>query len=263
MKKFQMILITVFFVDLYSLSTTEYIKSFFTPDEKENYSKEYPFEDNGILEITLPKGNITIHSWKNKKLLIDAFKKGPKENVNGTTIVSKISPSMGQLAIKVNENKEAANVDLKIMVPENVKLKNISTDNGSIIIKNVSGPISAQTKSGNIEIKNAYSKVNAKADSGKIVLKQKQFNKEDSIFLETLNGEVQLYLPKNTSADIQAKTGRGVITSQVSVTLSSLTTKLNKQYWNQIKKEIMGSIGEGGAPITIDVARGNIGIFEY
>ena len=261
-KFYQSIFVSIFFSNLYSFSFTEYVTNLFTPNEKENLSKEYAFDENGMLEITIPKGNITINTWKNKKLLIDVSKQGSKESLKATTLSANIASAMGRLFVKINDPKEAATINLKIMAPENIKLKIVNSETGSIIIKNVYGSINAQTKSGNIEIKNAYSKVNAKTNTGKIILKQKQFTSEDSIFLETLSGEVQLYLPKHINADFQAKTSKGVITSQVSITLCALTTKLNKEFWNQIKKEVVGTIGEGGAPITIDSGRGNISVYE-
>ena len=152
---------------------------------------------------------------------------------------------------------------MNIIIPETVELRAINTNKGSIEIKNLNAPIHVSTYDGKIKINNSAQSVIAKTTNGSIKVKQKELNKDSSIFLETLNGDVDLFLPKGINASLQGKTSKGVLTSELEITLHPITTKLNKETWERMKREASGTIGNEGAPITIDVNKGDIHILEY
>ncbi len=253
--------------NLYSIETSKYIskvKKIFTPAEKEILTKEFSFDAESNLEVIIPKGNITIKTWNNNKLLIELEKRGTPEEIKATKAIFKELEKEKTLRVIVSyKSEDVAYTNLNILLPKSANLKSICTDKGVIKVEDIDGSIQATIHEGDIDIKNSTNSVNAKADRGSITVRQKQLQDNCSIFLETLSGDINLYLPKETNADLNAKTNYGKVTSELFVTTRPITTKLNKNSWKQFTKEACGTLGDGGAPITLDADRGNIGIYEY
>lgn len=238
------------------------VKEFFTPDEKDITTKEFEFNDKSNLEIHLQKGNISIKTWNSNKLLIEIVKKGSSQELNSTNIRFVEKDNRLQI-ISSHKTELVAYINLEILLPAGATLKSLNTDKGFIKIKNVSGSINATSHEGDIEIENSSSTVNAKTDNGKITVRQKSFDNNSSIFLESLYGNINLYLPKETDAQLSAKTNSGRVTSELYITTKSKTLKLNRDSWKQFTKEAIGQLGAGGAPITLETDKGNINIYEY
>jgi hypothetical protein len=71
-------------------------------------------------------------------------------------------------------------------------------------------------------------------------------------------------LPRETRAQLLAKTTQGTITSEHPVTLTPVTRVINKETWEFLKKNVEGTLGglKGGAPINLEATKGNIVIKE-
>ena len=260
-------IVVITYLNSFSIETSKYIskvKKIFTVDEKEILTKEFKFNPESNLEVSIPKGNITIKTWNNNKLLVEIEKKGSPEDIKATKVIFREREKENSLQIIVSHKTEdVANTNLNILLPKSANLKSICTDKGTTKIEGIDGAIHVTIYEGDIDIKNSINYVNAKTNRGSITLRQKRFEDNGSIFLETLNGDIQLYLPKETNAELSAKTNSGKVTSELFITTKPVTTKLNKNTWKQFSKEAYGTLGNGGAPITLDTDRGNISINEY
>src|SRR4051812_35259230 len=80
----------------------------------------------------------------------------------------------------------------------------VNTAGGSIRLGKVNGPVNAKTAGGEIRIESATGSVNAKTVGGSISAHLSKLNAASS--LETLAGNVTLYLPADVKANIQAET---------------------------------------------------------
>lgn len=247
---------------IYGFSTPKFISNLWQKKEQEIINKEFKISNEHTLEIDNIDGDINIKTLTENILTIEAIKKGTQEELKDTKISLKNNESKTTIKTLVDNDKDPAIVSYNIIVGEktNLIIKNLST--GSIKIKHVYGSIDAYTADGDIDIIDSTNTVSAKSDTKNIKVKQKNFSEPHSIFLEA-NKNINLFLPQKTNANILAKTQNGLITSQLDITINPITMKLNKETFNKLQKDIKGTLGTGGAPITIESIKGNISINQY
>lgn len=238
-------------------------RAFKTKNKQAIPTTEYTVTTNITIDVTNVEGNISIKSWEQNKIILDAMKTGTEEELAATTISVNQKDNTITIASKIKENETASTVDYTIMVPIGSSLKITNSSKGDIKIRQIRGTVNAMTEHGSIEIYDTVNSVTAKTNDGSIRIKQKNITQPNTLFLETLKGDVKLFLPKRLNADIQAKTFKGMVNSTIPVTLSPQTLVLNKETWNDMRKEVRGTLGTGGAPIIIDVSKGNIILEEY
>jgi len=107
--------------------------------------------------------------------------------------------------------------------------------NGSITIKDVTGPITANSLNGEVDV--LFTKV----------------SQDSPITISTINGELDVTLPKNTPADLSLKVTNGEIYSNFELSVPS------KNGLKAISTQrIKGSINSGGVKIQLSSVNGNI-----
>lgn len=231
-----------------------------TQEEMLNYDQAFTTH-GGSLEVENINGSITVKTWGQEKVIIEAVKKGSEREIEELDIDARFSENFISLATR-QPNKCKGSVDYTIIVPRktNVSLKTLS---GSISINQVTGSIAALTNKGSITINEAANAVRAKTTKGDIDVSMRHIKQATTIFLENQVGDIDLALPKKTNAQLSAKTAEGKISCDLYVTLKPRTTKINAQFWDTMKKEIDGTIGQPGSHITLHTIEGNISIAEY
>ncbi len=226
----------------------------------ETITKEYEdLPEKCTMTIHNTEGSITVKSWPQKKILIEATKTGTDENQKSTQISAKISGSQASIITRVTPDQKSSKVEYTLTVPEDSTVK-VTQTLGSVTIKKINGPLDVSiTENGSIQIIDSANVVSAITPLGDITVHQKKFDDTASLILKTDRGNITLLLPRETRALLHAKTGSGKIQCDHPVTLA-VTSPLNDAAWDRIKKDIEGSLGgvEGGSPITLETAKGSI-----
>lgn len=233
--------------------------------ETETITKDYLVDDNCTITVHNTEGTITIKSWPHNKILIEATKKGSAENQKNTTIAAKAAGTQASIITRIAVNSKSSKVDYTLMVPENATLK-ITQTRGSVKIRGSNGFIDISlAEQGSIEVTDSCNTISATTNQGDITVQQKKLVEPHSIFLKSDRGNINLALPKETSALLHAKTVHGTINSDHPVTLAPITLKLNKDSWERLKKDVEATLGgvEGNTPVTLETSKGNITIKEY
>jgi len=189
--------------------------------------------------------------------------KNGRGNIRVKDINGKISIKNGTDVVMIGD------IDEKINSSADTTTK---SSDGEIFIKGADGDIRMEGINGNekididsygrnIIIKNSSNSVAVKAHKGKILLEQKLLRKDSTIFLVS-KSSVTLKLPIDIDANIDCKTLRGSILSELYVTLEQITSKLTTTFWKNLRRSVKGTIGSGGSEIIIDVTRGDIKLLE-
>lgn len=263
------VFISVHHFSLYSFNPKKLINNLWQKKEQEYIHKDLPLEDKSTIELCTLEGKITVKAWNQKKMIVEAEKEGTSEELKNTTIGIKThTPSESKTAhvtitTRVIPDQKSAVVNYNLMIPEHCALTIQNGQKGSVKIKHLQGALDISLAEGDIEITDSTKAVTARTGKGTIKLKQKKFSEPSSIFLENGRGTIQLHLPRGINATVHARTASGVVTSEHAITLHPQTVKLNKDTWEKMKREVDGSIGSDGAPITLEATKGNITIEEY
>lgn len=270
MQTFFLITMALFGISVQAFSPLNYCQEKWrdTYDWWQEYKKEaiggqrYTIADDvTTISINGNRGSIQVLGTPHQHIVIDAVKYGPIDQLHSTAVHYQVHNREAKIVTKQNQDSAVA-VDCIIQVPENKTLK-VVLEQGDIKTKNIKGAQKIIAQDGDFVISNASNSVEAKAPNGKGTLRQAALPADASIFVETLMG-IEMSLSSKINGSLYARTLHGKIETAPScyVTLNSLTTQLNKDFWERIKKDVKATIGSGGAPITLEVTKGNIVLDE-
>ncbi|MFA6065691.1 MAG: hypothetical protein WC707_00750 [Candidatus Babeliaceae bacterium] len=237
-------------------SWQDFWSSLWNKKQTEIITKEYDINPSATITIEV-YGNVTLKPFKQKKLFIEM--QGSYDELNDTALHTEIKSSHVIVSTRSKSDVETM-LDYTFLVPTGATV-NLVTKKGLITLNGTEGILSVITENGDIFINNGISTITAKAPHGKISAQQKKLPSTASLFLEAGKG-ITLYLDRTINANLHAKTLHGAIESTLNVTLNPIKTLLNKTAWKNVMRDLKATFGNGGAPITLDVVKGNIKIEE-
>lgn len=125
----------------------------------------------------------------------------------------------------------------------------VNTGDGSIELNGIDGKLTANTGDGNVNVSGRFDDLDVRTGDGSIrVEAEKGSRVSESWSFNTGDGSVDLRLPENISAELDARTGDGSIDVSFPVLMSG-----------SIRRDHMhGKINDGGPPLRIRTGDGSI-----
>jgi len=254
------LIISTFYQNSRAEFSLDTIKNWFLGNQEEIVYKEEPFNKNGTLTLANDNGTITVKTWSSPKIAAEIIKIGSEKERDSVTITTALDKNNAQIKTINSHKHPKVLVHYNLIVPEQASL-NITSKKGIIKIKNAQGPITAIAHQGSITITNAAQSIHAHA-SDTINLSCLHISLNNSITLKTISGPIVLTMPVDTNAYVHAKTEYGTVTSDHFISLKPITSKLNHHAWTRFKREVQGTIGNGGASINLTSEYGAIKLLE-
>jgi hypothetical protein len=148
-------------------------------------------------------------------------------------------------------DRESWHVSYEIQVPRSARL-NVDATNGGIIVENVRGTIDAETTNGGLRLSDVAGNVRGRATNGGVTIEVAGARWQGTgLDVSTTNGGVRLFLPRDYSANLDARAVNGGISVDFPMTIQGL---LNN------RREIRGTIGSGGPPLRVATTNGGVQI---
>jgi DUF4097 and DUF4098 domain-containing protein YvlB len=215
------------------------------------------------VEIKGINGGIEARGTTGGQVVVHAVKKGRKsdpaevkievvEHAGGVTLCA-VYPSQGQPnectpgaggRMKVERND--VNVEFKVEVPAGVRFVG-RTVNGGISAQGIQAEAEAHTVNGGIDV-TARGLTHAETVNGGISARIGSSGWTDDLRLKTVNGGIEVSLPADTAADVEASTVNGDIDTDFPLTVKG---KLNRRH-------VQGAIGGGGPRLELETVNGAI-----
>ena len=138
---------------------------------------------------------------------------------------------------------------------------------GDVNVKNFSGIIEVNTVQGSIRAENIDGEVIASTVEGDINITFNKLNKDKTLYFSTVNGDIDITFPKDTNADIMARTMEGDVYSGFDgdVTLGketedeTATTESQNNFSNIFQSNYIATrINGGGQEIYLSTIDGNV-----
>jgi len=232
-------------------------------DREEITTHEQTLTPGSHISISNKKGNITIKTWNKNKLLIETTKRGSDEELRLTkveTLYTKDGASIKTVPLKTNRQ---CSVDYTLIIPSSAVLTLVETEKGSISVKNVNTPgVRVHADRGNVSLDGVTNSVRASTKHGGINIHATDLKPTDKIIALTERGSIEVELPAATNATLFAKTEKGSVTSEHPITLERRTLKISQASLSELKKDVRGTLGNGGAVIKLQTSRGNVRLVE-
>lgn len=230
---------------------------------KEVISKEQILTPNSTFRIENTKGNISIKTWKQNKLVVEAVKKGSPEATVATDIVTKYTENGASVKTVHSDSQNKCTVDYTILIPHTAHITLAHTDQGNINIKNTEQPVKVQTYKGSIICQNVTNSVHANTRYGNIKIHAKKLDKTHKVLAVSGRGNIKLELPPKTPATLYAKAQRGKVSSDHPVTLAQRPMQISKKTMANLRRDVQGRIGSSeGVMIKLHTSSGNVNLIE-
>jgi hypothetical protein len=140
-------------------------------------------------------------------------------------------------------------VDYRLRVPRQVRLDELSTLEGDIVVRDVEGALEAHNLHGDIEGINVSGSVLAHALTGNILISLRALpDRRQPFTLATINGNVDLVMPAQANADLELSTVAGNILGDYPFQVSSIPGDSTRH----------AQVGAGGVRVELRTVRGNI-----
>jgi hypothetical protein len=201
-----------------------------------------------------PNGSIRVHGWNQRDVLVKAcVQTAAPSDSEARALVAQISIAQGPGQIEPNgpstDDQHHWNVAYEVWLPAASNLS-LEAHNGSIHIEAVHGQIRFHTQNGSVHLADVSGDVDGSTTNGSLSIDLSGKGWSGSgLRAETTNGSVNVNLPENYSAHVEASTVNGRIKVDFPVTVSG-----------EIGKDMSFQLGNGGPTIQAKTVNGSVHI---
>jgi Putative adhesin len=213
------------------------------------------------IEIKGVNGGIRAEHWTGGDVEVTALRRGHHSNPDDVQI--RVVPGPDGLTVcalypgegnecrpghegKMNTRNNDVSVEFTVKVPAGVRFVG-RTVNGGVLAKDLRADVEAYTVNGRVEVSTLGNAV-ANTVNGSIVASMGHTNWTETREFRTVNGSIDLLLPSSTSAELQASTVNGGISTDFPLTV----------HGRFLTRRITGTIGNGGRALKISTVNGSI-----
>lgn len=226
----------------------------------EEFHQTYPLTPDGRIELDNINGDVHISSWDQNQVKVDAVKYADtKERLDEAKI--EIDSRADALSIRTKypehdhnwnwgSHNNPASVEYTLTVPRTARLDEIKLINGSLDITGVNGEVNASCINGRLEAQNLAGRARLLTINGRL---NAQFDQlaGPSVDLNSVNGSVELTIPSDAKAEIEASTVSGGINNDFG---------LHVNHHQFVGHDLRGELGTGGTRIKLENVNGRIEI---
>lgn len=225
------------------------------------------------LKAHLVTGSIKVVSYEGKDIIIKVTprkdeEERPKESENGMKRITsaggyEVTAKEADNTVTINTGNPNRAIDLDIKVPQDVKLKIGTVNDGTIIVENVRGEIEASNVNDLISLTNISGSVVANTINGDVTVVFSSVDPKAPMAFSTLNGDIKVTLPADTKANLKLKSDNGDVYSDFDIDIDktpSKTEKTDEPGMYKIKKDnwVYGKINGGGTEMMMKNMQGDI-----
>lgn len=227
-------------------------------EARDEITRSYPIASGGTFEVRNTNGTITIETSDGDTIEVVAVRVARaateeaaeaaladiefQETVSDTLVVLDSSRRMG---LQLNMSYQ---VNYTVQLPEWVNIT-VTTTNGAVDITGVSGEVKIRATNGRIRGTRLRNGAVVEATNGQVTLDFAELGTQ-GIRCDTTNGAITVTVPRNVNADLSARVTNGTIQAN----------DIDVAAYEDSRRRLEGSIGDGGTPIDLRTRNGRIRI---
>ena len=227
-------------------------------DQREEFHQTYPLQRGGHIELDNINGAVHISTWDRDEVKVDAIKTAStKERLDAARVEVDASPVHISIRTKYKDHdltftdhsrKNPATVEYTLTVPRAAQFDEIKLINGALDISGVSGAVRASCINGKLVATRLSGRAHLSSVNGRMEAAFDQVSQ--SVELDSVNGRVELTLPSDVNAELQASTISGGISNDFGLRASH----------HIVGHNLHGQLGNGGTKIKLSNVNGGIEI---
>jgi len=229
---------------------------------EETVDQSYPLAAGGSVSLENINGDVSIEVWERDEVRVFAVK-------------SASSPELlDELEVKVDANKNRVRIDTHypsmngsdhghrrftkveytVTVPRTAILDDIELVNGNLTVVGIEGGIDAGTVNGDIMVRECAGSASLGTVNGGIEAHIDRLSYDDKLDLESVNGRLELYLASSLGADLSADTVNGSLKNDFGIEV---------RRGKYVGSDFHGSVGGGGARVSLETVNGSINVHSW
>jgi DUF4097 and DUF4098 domain-containing protein YvlB len=226
----------------------------------EEFHQTYALTADGRVELDNINGDVHISSWDQSQVKVDAVKYADtKEQLDAAKIEIDSTPDSLSIRTKYPEHDRnwnwgshpnSASVEYTLTVPRMARLDEIKLINGSLDIAGVKGEVRASCINGRLEAHNLAGRAQLSTINGRLDARFDQLA-GPSVDLNSVNGSVELTIPSDAKAELEASTVSGGIKNDFG---------LHVNHHQFVGHDLRGELGSGGTHIKLANVNGRIDV---
>ena len=226
----------------------------------EEFHQTYAITPDGRVELDNINGAVHISAWDRNEVKVDAVKYADtKERLDEAHI--KIDSGKDYLSIRTKypdhdlnfnwgSHNNPAGVEYTLTVPRTARLDKINLINGSLDVTGVTGEVHASCINGKLEAHNLSGRAELSTINGHLDARFDRLS-TSTVHLNSVNGPVELTIPSDSKAEIEASTVSGGIENDFG---------LHVNHHRFVGHDLRGELGSGGPRIKLEDVNGRIEI---
>jgi DUF4097 and DUF4098 domain-containing protein YvlB len=226
----------------------------------EEFHQTYALTPDGRVELDNINGAVHISSWDRNEVKVDAVKYADtKERLDEAKI--EIDSGKDYLSIHTKypehdhtwnwgSHNNPAGVEYTLTVPRMARLDEIKLINGALDLAGVSGEVRASCINGRLEAHDLAGRARLETINGRLDARFEQLA-GNSVELSSVNGSVELTIPSDSLAEVEANTVSGGIENDFG---------LHVNHHQFVGHSLRGELGNGGTHIKLEDVNGRIAI---
>jgi DUF4097 and DUF4098 domain-containing protein YvlB len=224
----------------------------------EEFHQTYALTAEGRIELDNINGAVHISSWDRNEVKVDAVKYADtKERLDEARI--EVDSGKDYLSIRTKyrdhdlsfnwgSHNNPASVEYTLMVPRAARLDEIKLINGSLDVTGVSGEVRASCINGKLQAHNLSGRARLSTINGRLDARFDQLT-GSALELNSVNGSVELTIPSDSKAEIDASTVSGGIDNDFG---------LHVNHHRFVGHDLRGELAGGGTRIELKNVNGRI-----
>jgi hypothetical protein len=200
---------------------------------------------------------VHITAWDQNQVKVDAIKRArDKERLDEAEIRVQAHNDSISIATRYRDendwgmHRNPASVEYTLKVPRNARLDEIKLINGALDISGVAGEVHASSINGSLRVDGLAGDASLSTINSRLEAHFSRLERE-RIDLASVNGAIELTLPSDAKARIEANTVHGGIDNDFGL-------HTNNHRW--VGHDLRGELGSGGAEINLHNVNGRIDI---
>jgi len=219
------------------------------------FHQTYPLAASGRVELENINGAVHITAWDRNEVKVDAIKRaGGKPELDDAEI--RVDAHNDSISIATRYRKQdqgayhPASVEYTLSVPRNARLDEIKLINGALDISGLAGEVRASSINGRLTAHGLAGEARLSTINSRLDADFSRLGAE-RIDLASVNGGIELTLPSDAKASIEASTVHGGIDNDFGL-------HTNDHRW--VGHDLRGELGGGGTEVTLHNVNGRIQI---
>jgi hypothetical protein len=213
-------------------------------DETEHVRRTIEMNPGGTLRLKSFSGRVTITASDRPEVVIDAVRRGTRDRLDrlkldihtdGANVVVVNANHHDRSWFDFIGNNRVVDTDFDIKVPRRTNL-DVSVFSAPVTVEGVEGSHKVYSFSSKLSLSDVAGPIRAHSFSGSITIREKSWQPDQTIDVDTFSGNVDLHMPDSTRGTVSFKSFSGRLDSQVPLTLQSSS-----------RRNLRAEIGGGGA----------------